>query len=217
MNHKEILFFDIETEINSDALPFIPEPTAPSNYKDAEKIAAYIAEKKEEQLNTAALDADLGKVTAISLRHGVEGETKVYLIGDPEAEDEKTMLSTFWAHFSFASGLSCGFNIIGFDFPYLMRRSMDLGVKLLNAPPFLAKYRTEPTTDLMGILFNWGPSKGLKWTCRRYGIDNPLPDLDGSMYAAMDEKTKRMYSGNDIHLTVGLYKRMAGIYFPSIR
>jgi hypothetical protein len=53
--------------------------------------------------------------------------------------------------------------------------------------------------------------------CKRYGIDNPLPDLDGSMFAEMDAETKRKYSGNDIHLTIGLLKRMAGIYLPSIR
>jgi hypothetical protein len=69
----------------------------------------------------------------------------------------------------------------------------------------------------MGILFNWDKSKGLKWVCKRYGIDNPLPDLDGSMFAEMDVETKRKYSCNDIHLTIGLLKRMAGIYLPSIR
>jgi len=47
---KEILFFDIETEVNPDAVNFIQVPNAPSNYKDADKIAAYVAEKQAESL-----------------------------------------------------------------------------------------------------------------------------------------------------------------------
>ena len=63
---KNILFFDIETEVNSDAVEFIQVPSAPSNYKDQEKIAAYIAEKQAEALKTAALDPDYGKIIAIA-------------------------------------------------------------------------------------------------------------------------------------------------------
>ena len=41
-------------------------PSAPSNYKDEDKIAAYIAEKQAESLKTAALDPDYGKIIAIA-------------------------------------------------------------------------------------------------------------------------------------------------------
>jgi len=216
MDYNKIMVFDIETEANELAIKNLPDPKAPSNYKDADKIAAYIADKKIEQVASAALDADLNKVTAISLRHGIEGKTEVYLIGDDETKDEKALLSLFWSHFLFENGRTVGFNTIGFDLPVLMRRSFDYGIQIPCHPPNLAKYQIEPTTDLMGILFNWGSYRGLKWTCARYGIDNPLPELDGSMYADMDQETKRLYSGNDIHLTVGLLKRMAGIYLPAI-
>ena len=217
MNYKDLMVFDIETEANEDACKQMPDPKAPANYKDEEKIATYVAEKKAEMLSSAALDADLNKVVCISLRHGVEGETKVLMVGDEATPDEKSLLTAFWSHFAYCNGQTVGFNTLGFDFPVLMRRSFDYGIKLPCPPPVLAKYRNEPTTDLMGILFNWDKSKGLKWVCKRYGIDNPLPDLDGSMFAEMDVETKRKYSGNDIHLTIGLLKRMAGIYLPSIR
>ncbi len=42
---KPILFFDIETTANPDALSLLPEPSAPANYKDADKIALYVSEK----------------------------------------------------------------------------------------------------------------------------------------------------------------------------
>jgi len=56
-------------------------------------------------------------------------------------------------------------------------------------------------------------AKGLKWVCKRYGIDNPLPDLDGSMVQDMDIETLRAYAANDVKLVQALYKKMSGVYF----
>jgi len=227
---KSILFFDIETTANPDAIALLPEPTAPANYKDADKIAQYITEKKTEQITQAPLDADLGKVIAISLQSGLESPVEVHLTGDPETKTENDLirhladfkrficgqvLMWFWAAFAKADGRSCGYNIIGFDLPYLLRRSFDLGVQV-PIQPQLSKFRTDPTTDLMAILYNWGPAKGLKWVCKRYGIKNPLPDLDGSQVANMDPDTLRKYAGNDVSLVVELYKRMCGVYLPAL-
>ncbi len=47
---RPVLFFDIETTANLDALVYLPEPMAPGNYKDADKIAQYVIEKKAEQI-----------------------------------------------------------------------------------------------------------------------------------------------------------------------
>ena len=69
-----LLFFDIETAVNPDALAFLPEPTAPANYKDAEKIALYVSEKKAEQVLQAPLDADLGIV--IGHRHAARARKR---------------------------------------------------------------------------------------------------------------------------------------------
>lgn len=210
---NQILFFDIETAAHPDAVAFMPEPTAPANYKDADKIAQYIAEKKAEQTAQAALDADYGKIISISLQGGLSDPVRVRLLGDENAQTEKDLIRWFWHAYHMAGGCSCGYNIIGFDLPYLMRRSFDLGI-CVPVQPHLAKYQTYPTIDLMGILYNWGSAKGLKWVCKRYGIPNALPDLDGSQVNTMDRETLRAYSGNDVTLVVELYKRMRGIYLP---
>ena len=43
---NSVLFFDIETTANPDAIALLPEPSAPTNYKDAEKIAtAFLKER----------------------------------------------------------------------------------------------------------------------------------------------------------------------------
>ena len=206
---KNILFFDIETEVNPEAVDFIQVPSAPSNYKDPDKIAAYIAEKQEESLKTAALDADYGRIISISM---TESETAGITTIDLITYTEPALIENFWKHYAACKGVSCGYNIIAFDLPYLMRRSFALGIRV-PIIPFMTKYRTEPTIDLMGILYNWGPAKGLKWVCKRYGIDNPLPDLDGSQVKDMDAETLRAYSANDVHLVVELYKKMQGVYF----
>jgi hypothetical protein len=227
---KSILFFDIETTANAEAIALLPEPSAPANYKDQDKIAQYITEKKAEQIAQAPLDADLGKVIAISLQNGIESPVEVHLIGDPETQTESDLirhladfkcficgqvLMWFWSLFVKADGRSCGYNIIGFDLPYLLRRSFDLGIQV-PIQPQLSKFRTDPTIDLMAILYNWGQAKGLKWFCKRYGIKNPLPDLDGSQVVNMDPETLRKYAGNDVFLVVELYKRMCGVYLPEM-
>ena len=65
------LFFDIETLANPENCALMPEPVvdAPANYKDPEKITAYVAEKtaaaKAAALEKAALDPDYGKILSI--------------------------------------------------------------------------------------------------------------------------------------------------------
>jgi len=206
-----MLFFDIETTANPEAIGLLPEPTAPSNYKDADKIAAYIEAKRAEQVEKAALDPDTGQVVAISAQFD-SGVLGYWTLMTDDIVTEKFIIEEFWQTFMIHSAESCGYNIIGFDLPYLMRRSMALGIEV-PMRPVLAKYRTEPTCDLMGILYNWGPAKSLKWVCKRYGIPNPLPDLEGSQVADMDADTLRAYVENDVNLVVQLYEKMKGIYF----
>ena len=56
----------------------------------------------------------------------------------------------------------------------------------------------------------------MKWVSKRYGIDNPLPELDGSKVADMDRETLRKYAANDVHLVIELYRRMCGVYLPAL-
>ena len=215
-----ILFFDIETAPDLDAVAALPEPKAPGNLKDPVKITQAIEEKKAEQAANAALDPDTAQITAIAMAAGGVTETPevfAYLIGDEQTPDEKTLLALFWEKLAACGYRACGYNIIGFDFPMILRRTMALGVIPTPPLPFggiqLAKYRMQPILDLMGVLYNWDKARGLKWVCKRHGIPNPLPDLNGSMVGEMDRDTLRKYVANDVQLVVELYRRMAGVYF----
>lgn len=198
------LVFDIETKASPDAGEFV-SVQAPGNYKDPEKIREYIAEKKLEATEKAALDPDLGEIVAIGV--SMDGDIQVMM------GEEATFLKEFWNLWS-KSDLQIGYNIINFDIPYLLRRSM---AHKVPAPSIaLSKYKVGPVYDLMNILYPQSP-KGLKWVCKRYGIPNILPDLDGSQVKDMDDETIARYVANDVRMTEELMKLMNGVYFNIFR
>ena len=168
MSHLTI---DIETFSLDGAAQFIEEPSAPANYKDPEKIAAYIEQKRAENLTRCALDPDLCCIVAIGYTHPVTGEIHV-LTMDAES-NELSRLRQFWD--VVAGHDFVGFNLLGFDLPVLMRRSQYLSVTNYRNTP-VDRYRT-PHIDLMERLSFNGKLKyrSLDFYCRRFGID--VPDL----------------------------------------
>jgi len=106
---------DIET------MPMIgldmPEPEAPKNYKDPEKIDKYKELAREKQAKTAALDPLYGMVCAVC----VGNECRV--LGDVGVETERDLLE--WAHGAIYRAKSvCTWNGTAFDVPYIYKRSI---------------------------------------------------------------------------------------------
>lgn len=226
---QQRLIFDLETAANPENLALMPEPKAPGNLKDPVKIGAAIAEKKAELIETAALDPDYGKI--LSIGFSLDGENiLVMMVGDcyfaeervnPETKElywyeeratEQGIIETFWQHFLDCHGCCIGFNILSFDLPYLMARSLYLGIRVPLIPN-LAKFRTDPVTDLYAIRYNWGPGKGLKQVCKLLGIPNDCPDIDGSKVKDLTREQLHAYQFSDVKLTIDLYRRMNGVYF----
>lgn len=222
MNYKpQRLFFDIECCANPENVALMPEPVieAPANYKDPAKIAEYVAEKtaatKAAAIEKAALDPDYGRI--LSIGYSYCGPIHVRVVGEeydgiPLTETE--LVANFWEYFAEMRGYCVGYNILGFDLPYLLRRSLYLGVRVPMLPN-LSRYRTEPVTDLMMCLCNWDTykAKGLKQMARLLGIPNNCPDVDGSKVKDLDAETLRAYQESDVRLTMELYNRMNGVYF----
>lgn len=200
------LLFDLETQANLDTIRFMPAPEPAANLKDPEKIAKSLEEKRQEQIDRAPLDPDYGEIVTLGFATTPEGDVTV-LHGN-----ESDILKGFWTAFADCSGRCVGYNILGFDLPYLQRRSMALGIKPCFAPN-LAKYRTDPITDLMGILYNWGPAKGLKQVAKLYGLPVACPEVDGSQVGGLPLEKIIEYQVSDVKLTIALYQRMNGIYF----
>lgn len=203
------LFMDIETSSNPDTLPFMPEPEAPGNLKDPEKIKAAVAEKKQEQIDRAPLDPDYGRI--LSLGYTTEPDGDIDFL-TTFVTPEKDILLTFWEVLKYCRGNCVGYNILGFDIPYLLRRSLALGIPV-PYPPNLAKFRTEPITDLMGILYNWGPAKSLKQVAKLYSLPVLAEGVDGSQVKNLSKEELIKYQISDVRLVVDLWKRMNNVYF----
>jgi hypothetical protein len=211
---------------------FLPEPKVDKRLKDQEQART---DKIAEMIDRAPLDPDLATVKLISMQTGTHGEPTIILVPSKKVskakvlelsklapklfvEDEPTAIGHFWDKLNMCNGLAVGYNISGFDFPFLLRRSMDLEVRP-GITPNLAKYRTEPVTDLMGILFgwSWGENiKKLKWVAKRYGLQVLAPEVDGAMVADLTDAELIEYGLSDLWVTVQLYQRMNGIYFQHL-
>lgn len=144
----QTIVFDVETgplaesELSALLPPFDPAEVRTGNLKDPAKIAEKIAEAeanhRREFFDRAALDPLTGRVVAIGMlvfpeirgqrpEVGVESGECV-IIGH---EDEARTLREFWQHTQAEMGRMnpmIGFNIFGFDLPFLFRRSWKLRV-----------------------------------------------------------------------------------------
>lgn len=206
------LFFDIETIANEKVLPIMPAPKAPANLKDPVKIAAALEEAKAEMIDKMPLDSDYGKIKLITFQVGFKGEPQA-IYADNEQEEGQCLLE-FWRAYIECGGRSVGFNILAFDLPFVVKRSMALGIRP-SILPNLVKYRSEPTTDLYMLLCGWDYRGGhkLKWIAKRYGIEVPYPDVDGSMVGQMSREVLVRYGLSDLAVTIDLFNMMNGYYF----
>ena len=222
----DFLFFDIETRADESRLALVDDLKPPKTVKD---VAAWKAKK----LRDAALDPDLARVSSVSWSVGAMGAITT-LVALPTQDPlqiitgcdgfaathqvtlivgegaEAKLLGLFWQAFAGCNGFACGWHIIGFDFPFLLRRSLYNNVTP-NAIPRLAKYHTEPVRDLFAILNNWGTGKGLKEQCALFGI--PTMGVTGADVAEMSWEDEVRYGTDDVRLCQAIYQRMAGVYF----
>lgn len=208
----DVMFVDIETGADEAAIKLLDAPTAPKNIKDPVKIEAAIAEKLADTIEHAPLNRDIGKILAIGYAIGRDGSVMTNIVS--KKNTEKSVLQDFWMQFAIVHGRAAGYNILGFDFPFILRRSFALGVKP-SIIPHLSKYRTEPITDLMMILCDWNylEAKKFKWICKRYGIKLEAEGVDGSMVKDMSPEEIHVYLHSEVAATRELYYRMQGFYF----
>ena len=162
------LILDIETFSLDDAAQFIEEPSAPTNYKDEAKIAAYVAEAKQKAISRCALDADLCRVVAAGWHRDVGGSGVAIAATDNQ---ERALLKAIGFEIATSTQV-IGFNILSFDLPILIRRAQYLGVEFPGVS--LDKFRT-PHLDLMEFLSFNGKLKArsLSFYCQRFGITVP--------------------------------------------
>jgi hypothetical protein len=229
---SQLLFVDIETVGNPVMEQFLKPPQAPKNYKDPQKIAAYVANKQADQVSRMALDIDYARIVSIAIGRGFKGEPEVRLAGSDKEEAE--VLTWFWENLVGAqlsaqdpSYTLFGYNLVGYDLPIILRRSWVLKVSTI------LKFNTHPRNrqlvDLMRVLYHDGYApgpkfKGLKAVCEMYQIPNDMPDVDGSMVSDMVEHTSegikfldpeklKAYNASDVRMTQQLAQKTEGWYW----
>lgn len=166
------IILDCET-LAIDGAEALAEPvSAPANYKDPAKIAAYIDEAQRAQTEKAALYPYTARIIALGWCHETDEVNRVEVINN-EAR-EASVLRELWADVvdarTHAALPICTFNGRTFDLPLLMVRSRLLGVPCPDLN--LDRYRS-PHPDLLDVLTFRGalPARSLHWFARRFGLD----------------------------------------------
>jgi len=180
MNHSTThwMVLDISSTALEQAGDFIESPAAPANYKDPEKIAAYIAEKKAEELEKCGLDLDLGRITAVGFKSYDMDCIDVRLC---KTEDDERQVLKDLRHWLLKDRMKLiGFNSLSFDWPFLLRRARYLGVSLnINCD----RYRTQHI-DLLDQMTNHGQlrKRSLSFYVKRHGwsLTKPLSGAEES-------------------------------------
>lgn len=174
---------DIETVRDDDAVELIlaepPEFSAPGNYKDEEKIAAYLVAEEEKWIETtkrkAALSARTGRVASwglVPIDESLQPRSAADCIDDAT---DGPLLEALTAALA-STRVLVTFNGLDFDAPFL--RTRYLRNRLLIPNHVLkpgSRYRTEPFCDVRMVLADWDRHAvgSLRAWSRFLGLDDP--------------------------------------------
>jgi len=214
----KIVAFDIETgplseeQIRKIAPAFKESEVKTGNLgleKQLEKIALEKTKHISKIVSSAALNAEYGQVLAI----GILGDDEPTILTGEESD----ILAKFWglALKDFQEGISSwvGHNILGFDLPFLLRRSMIVGV---SVPSFLrpklgGRYWPDFWIDTMEVwkAGDYRATISLDRFCKASGLEgkNGSGEFFGKLFK--EDKQKAIeYLKNDIKITKDLADRV---------
>lgn len=177
------------------------------------------AAKFAEMLDKAALSPVTGCVLAVGVRSLRDG--KCNIIGSkPEEQDEQVILETCWMNFGKWRSQErklIGHNILGFDLPFLIRRSWILGV---DVPKWVrdGRYFDRCFVDTLE-LWLCGQRVGsceasLGVVGQAFGLGGKTEGMDGGDFArlwngsAEEREQAKQYLLRDLELTANVAQRM---------
>lgn len=234
------LVFDIETIPTQDGniLSLLSEEhhaacdaeisavSAPSNYRDPVKISAYCdaqrakikadyAVKRRASHEATSLDG-LGHICAIGW--AVDDEPVVVEMAETP-QDEPWLLNRFFDELLGAATrtpsplLLVGHNLIGFDIPFMWRRSFILGID--PAIPFPRDPKPWLDGRTFDTMLEWagkrGPYLGLSKLARILGVETSQAHRGDEIAALMATgrfEDVRAKCANDVETTRAIYRRM---------
>lgn len=204
-NNANTLVLDIETGPLPDAALYFEPVEAPANYKSEAAITKYLDDARAKQLKKAALNVDLAQVLAI----GYSSDGAAPTVLTQQEVGEAAILSAFWQLVQSGTRF-IGFNILRFDLPMLLRRSLYLRVPT----PLVEVHRRNPRIcDLMQVL-SWDgllDTHSLAFYLSRFGIaqEDPVKGSDiPALAEAGDWTAIAAHCYSDVKLTTQLAQRM---------
>jgi predicted PolB exonuclease-like 3'-5' exonuclease len=208
MKRVHNVYLDIET-YGGQQEPSLDDISAPSNYKDPEKILKYKEERLQEAWAKQALNPLKGEIICIG--YAIDDESPVDLIGSEEdITDKFDFLLNELAYVKLI-----GYNVLGFDFPWLYLRAVKYNLPILkNHLP--TKKSDTSYLDLMqqvsSTLYGKDSYMSMRDVCGFFGISVKENGLDGSMVhqAYLDGRIKEIaeYCKQDVEAARTLYKRL---------
>jgi len=212
-----ILFLDIETAC-ADPNGWAPkeEPTAPANYRDPDKIAEYVAEKRAELYNRTGLDSHSGRILCAGY---AINDGPVQVAYDESLSNVRVILDALADAINEAKRadkggrvLVCGHNICGFDAPFLWRTAVKHQHRLANLLPYRKWGDGLIDTMTMWSATNPRDMVGLDRIARFLGIEGKDEGMDGSKvwpaYQLGQHDRIRHYCAQDVELVRHVYQRM---------
>jgi len=225
--------FDIETAPLPNAAEFIDPPdlseiSAPSNYKNAEAIADYVARERERLTakhqracqEKAALDWNVGRIVAIGAQ--TEADTRPTVLTCNMEPGEALALTWLWERICSRRPV-VGFNIRSFDVPFCIQRSRFL--KVAPERLSLARFDNHDLCDLADLLTFSDTqttkvmSHSLAAFAKRFGIrhDETVSGADiPALVANGDWRAIEAHCRADVETTVALAARL-GVIRPRVR
>lgn len=223
INIENILFLDIET---------VPQAY---NFKDIDETTAKLFEHKtrfQQQdgktvediyKDRAGILAEFGKIVCISCgfvhatRTGKSIRMKSFY-----HDDEEVLLKQFAGmlneHYSSPYKLLCGHNAKEFDFPYIARRMLVLGIPLPQTLNIAGKKPWEVNHLDTLELWKFGDYKhftSLALLCHIFNIPTPKDDISGAdvarvYYEEKDLERIKVYCEKDVVALIQLFLKMKG-------
>jgi 3'-5' exonuclease len=207
---------------------------APSNYKDADKIAAYVADKRKElqdsfaasvaeKIKATGLDGSFGHICCIGW--ACDDELAECIANDT---DERVLLQTFAERLRLSPSerfttTVIGHNVSSFDLRFLTQRYIVNGIRPPMAIARAAQAKPWESDKVYDTMIQWagvGGRIGLDKLCLALSVPSPKGDMDGSMVAEyvaagrIEEVAE--YCKRDVEAARAVWRRMTFATMPVI-
>lgn len=193
------LFLNIET-VRDESVELTEEIRPPANYKDPEKIAAYILKARQEMIAEMSLSPLTGRIVCIGIADESGDVTFVTLEEVVKILAKTKRLVTF--------------NGKQFDMPFIAVHAVLLGIKC-NLSRFMYKYSNDDHIDLYNVLSVRGKGTLSQWAKRMRCVNQIYGD--GSMvqdwYDAGNMSDLYKHCTSNVLATRELYNLFNGVLF----